>query len=387
MASGNGYHTAITRFYVDIRPLIPSNSHDPANLPLIDTLFDEQRESIKKFLRPADRLMSLASALLKYVFIHRYALIPWNEVRISKTPKPHQRPYWQPPPDWTGKGGLEFNVTHQNGLVALIGCKTPTAQSQEYSSPLRQSVSVSSPPVPEVAAKQVRLGVDLACTKEQGRTPKNVTTQAKLDEWVDIFGDVFSWRCRQDMKYAVIPDADETNIFQKRLRRFYAYWSLQEAFIKMVGEGLLAEWLKELEFENVIAPEPASAEEFPDDGFSWAFNDDEERKWTPRDQAVKGLKAILHGQRVDDVQLDLVAYEEDFLLATSIRGVTDSSGASTARWVKLDIEKDIRSCAEGKCKCLDQKVAKAQHDFDRPYPPYEMLADDKPTRSDVAPYP
>lgn len=86
MTSNEGYQTQITRFYIDVRPLIPSNKHDPSYLPLIDTLFDEQRETIKKFLRPADRLMSLASALLKYVFIHRYARISWDQIRISKPP-------------------------------------------------------------------------------------------------------------------------------------------------------------------------------------------------------------------------------------------------------------------------------------------------------------
>lgn len=356
MASNDGYKTSIARYYIDIRPLIPSNKADPTFLPLIGTLFDEQQATIKKFLRPADRLMSLGSALLKYYLIHRYALIPWDGVRISKTPKPHRRPYWQPPPDWSGEGGLEFNVTHQNGLVAMIGCKTPIAQIQDYSPPLSQLNGVSSaPPIPEATAKQVRLGVDLACTKEEGRTPKDVASQASLDEWVDIFGEMFSWRCRQDMKHASIPGADSATIYQKRLRRFYAYWSLKEAFIKMVGEGLLADWLKELEFENVIAPEPATAKDFPDDGFSWALHDDEEQKWSPPEKAIKDIKATLHGQSLKDVHLELVAYEHDFLLATSMRGVSDAAGASTGKWIKLDIDKEIRPCAEGRCQCLDTK--------------------------------
>ncbi len=352
MASNGDYVTPITRFYVDVRPLIASNKDDPTNLPLIETLLGEQRETIRKFHRPADRLMSLASALLKYVFIHRYAKIPWNEVQISKTPKPHRRPFWQPPPGWTGEGGLEFNVTHQNGLIAMIGCQTPTAQSQDYSPPLLQQNSLSSSvPLPEATAEQVRLGVDLACTKEEGRTPKDVTSQASLDEWVDIFGEMFSSRCRQDMKHATIRDADNITIYQKRLRLFYAYWSLKEAFIKMVGEGLLADWLKELEFESVLAPEPATADDYPDDGFSWAFDNDEERKWTPADKAVTDIKAVLYGQKMDDVHLELMAYEQDFLLATSMRGVTDRN--AMGKWIKLDIEKDIRPCATGNCHCLD----------------------------------
>lgn len=355
MALCDAYTTPVARFYVDVRALIPASRAEPTNLSLIETLPEEQQEAIRKFLRPADRLMSLASALLKNVFIHRYALIPWNEVRIFKTPKPHRRPYWQPPPDWTSEGGLEFNVTHQNGVIAIIGCKTPTAQSQDYSLPLLQQVNLTpAPPVPEASDTQVRLGIDLACTKEDGRTPKDVTSQASLDEWVDIFGEMFSWQCRQDMKHALIPGADDATIYQKRLRRFYAYWSLKEAFIKMVGEGLLAEWLKELEFEKVIAPEPATAGDFPDDGFSWAFKNDEEQKWTSPDKIVKDIEASLYGRKLDNVHLELVAYEEDFLLATSMRGVSDSERPSARKWIKLNIEKDIRPCAEGRCHCLDR---------------------------------
>jgi 4'-phosphopantetheinyl transferase len=316
MASLDSYSTPITRFYLDIRPLIPSNKHDPTSLPLIDTLLQEQRAAIQKYLRPADRLMSLASALLKYTFIHRYALIPWNEVRISKTLKPHNRPYWQPTTDWTGQGGLEFNVTHQNGVVAIIGCKTPTPQDNHHISPITKGTNgyADGPLTSERSTNQIRLGVDLACTHEEGRTPKDVTSQAKLDEWVDIFGEMFSWRCRQDIKHGEIPNTDSATIYQKRLRRFYAYWGLKEAFIKMVGEGLLADWLRELEFEDVHAPEPASPEDFPDDGFSWALSDDEERKWSAPDRAVRDIKA------------------------------------------KLEIEKDIRPCAEGRCQCLEQKI-------------------------------
>ena len=385
MAGGNEYVTPIHRFYIDIRPLIPANKQDKNYLPLIETLFDEQQQAIKKYLRPADRLMSLASALLKYTFLHRNAHIPWTDVRISKTPKPHHRPYWQPTPDWNGSGGVDFNVTHQNGLVAIIGCTTPTPQNQAYSSPIvRPSTSITSAPAPEIASQQIRLGVDIACTKEDGRTPKDVTSQAKLDEWVDIFGEVFSWRCRQDMKHAQIIGSDSTNIYQKRLRRFYAYWSLQEAFIKMVGEGLLAEWLKELEFENVHAPEPATADDFPDDGFNWAFSHDEERKWTPPEKAIRDIRASVYCKRLDDVRLELLAYEEDFLMATSIRGVQEAN-VGDKKWIKLDIE-DIRPCAEGRCKCLDRKQVGVAHEDGNEYSHAEANG---PTRDEdlKVPYP
>ena len=345
----------ISRLYIDTRPLTPLHSHDRSFLPLITTLRPEQQEAIQKFLRPADRLMSLASALLKYTFIHRTAQIPWSDITISKTPVPHKRPYWQPPSNWTGTGGLEFNVTHQNGIIAIIGCATPTLQSQEVSLPLPSTAPTSSE-TSTGRTPQIRLGVDVACVSEKGRTPTTITTQAALDEWVDIFGEMFSWRCRQDIKYFSPSSSTETrDIYALRLRRFFTYWSLKEAFIKMVGEGLLASWLLELEFDGVSSPPAATDSDYPDDGFSWALLSAEERKWTPPELAVRSTKAVLYGERLEDVKLEVVAYENDFLVSSCIRGVKEESRDGGSRWTQLDIERDIRPCAEGRCRCLEQK--------------------------------
>lgn len=351
--SRSGYTTPVSRFYIDVRSYIPPGRNDTVKLPLLKTLSSEQQDKIKAFMRPADRLMSLASALLKYVFIHRYALIPWDEVRISRTPDPHRRPYWEPGAGSTGGHGLEFNVSHQNGMVILIGCKTPDEQSQAYSTPRDDDA-----PVPERTQEQVRLGVDLACANEHGRTPADITSQEKLDEWVDIFEEMFSESCRNDMKTAPIRNSTSlVHTVQQRFRRFYAFWALKEAFIKMVGEGLLADWLSKLEFDGVHAPDPPISDDFSDDGFSWALRDEHEFKWTPPTKAEKNIKAILHGKRLNDVKLSLVAFEDDFLCATAMRGVIDASeGTAQERWMLLDIDNDIRPCAEGKCKCLEQRV-------------------------------
>ena len=353
LSTSSEYLAPIYRFYIDVRPQIPLMSRDSTALPLLSTLRAEQQASILGYMRPADRLMSLGSALLKYVFIHKYARVPWKDIHISKTPKPHGRPYWSPLASWKGKGGIEFNVTHQYGLIGLVGCLTPTAQSPIYSSPLTR-IEEGQPD----SDFQVRLGVDVACTREEGRTPADVTTQDKLDEWVDIFAEMFSEASRNDMKSALILHANpEVTIIQQRFRRFYAHWALKEAFIKMVGEGLLADWLAELEFQNVNAPDPATEHDHPCDGFSWAFRDQEELKWTPPIKAVKDISATLYGEKVDDVQMQLVAYEQDFLFAIASKGIVElDPGDEVGRWIKLDIEKDIRPCAEGSCKCLEESI-------------------------------
>ncbi len=70
---------------------------------------------------------------------------------------------------------------------------------------------------------------------------------------------MFSANERHDMLHVPISSvparAGELTQVQAKLRRFYTYWSLKEAYIKMVGEGLLASWLLELEFEDVVAPD------------------------------------------------------------------------------------------------------------------------------------
>lgn len=538
------YNTPIDRFYIDTRPYVPqpSNPKSLHTLPLLSTLQFSDQESVTRFIRPADRFMSLASAMLKYYFIHHRAKIPWSQVQISRTPQPHRRPYWEPPENWSSFDddthdeirGLEFNVSHQAGLVAIIGCSTPTAQLPTLINPFSHMDLMGHSTPPDIPGL-IRLGVDIACTNEDKRTPKNLTTQAKLDEWIEIFSEMFSDRERRHMCTAPIHmpikereegdwgsgsddesnsdsagnNGDENRPFQTyeanlillKLRRFYAYWSLKEAYIKMVGEGLLASWLRELEFLDVVAPPPPpppgpssrrpsavssrplssigqspSPGEMPTlsdmqnhrtsistpsseaqqgklpsltipasdlhrdrDSFSISsaeaqnhrkslavlndqssntthlhptpmtpttpgsttssthgsplplqrsaspvFTTREIAKWTPPDKAERGMTTLCQGHRVEDVDLEIVAYDEDFLVATAIKGVhepepkveiqsiSDPESAAAGRrtpvileagrdpwesrmWRRLDIEYDIRPCAEGRCRCLEER--------------------------------
>ncbi|KAL2397688.1 hypothetical protein ABEF93_003323 [Exophiala dermatitidis] len=452
------YTTTIDRYYIDTRQLVLStlDTKSTQSLPLLATLQYPDQEAVTRFIRPSDRYMSLASALLKYTFIHRRAKIPWSKVQVSRTPAPHRRPYWVPleeyelPEETCSKiGGLEFNVSHQAGLVAIIGCSTPRAQlptphTHSDSSTINKALDqldLTGHRTPILAADEIRLGVDIACTNEDRRTPQIMTTQAQFDEWVDIFAEMFSERERWTMRHAPIhipvvereegdywdSDTDTTSssdtapngnsygtgaaepgssreakLIHLKLRRFYAYWALKEAYIKMVGEGLLASWLQKLEFMNVVAPpsptgmprrswnqtstpartlsrspNPTSSDSKgvskhqstvnndhkPDVHLSsnTLSREDEVGKWTPPEKAERGVKTLLYGREVEDVDIELVAYDEDFLLATALRGVKEQqpnistdNRSQWKRWVRLDIEQDIRPCAEGKCHCLDE---------------------------------
>lgn len=364
------YSTQVSRFYIDTRPLVPTNPRGQCELPLLETLRDEDQTLILRFIRAPDRLMSFASALLKYIFIHRTARIPWNEVKICRTPHPHRRPYWATPPDWPGSGGLEFNVTHQAGIVALLGCKSPSAHETQDPVPVITDPAaggVTTVDSPVYSNQHVRLGVDIACTNEDKRTPTDLTDEVKLGQWIDVFSEMFSDEQRAHMKNdPVIAPADEgsstntrlhtnTEIIQQKLRRFYAYWALKEAYIKLVGEGLLANWLRQLEFFNVSVPLPLPASNLVKTSMN-----SEDLKWTPRPEVERRMTVSLNGESIKEVQMSLEAYEEAFLLATAMRGIhevpAEGDTSTTGQWLKLDIGKDIQPCALGLCDCLDQPL-------------------------------
>ncbi|KAF9893380.1 hypothetical protein FE257_011812 [Aspergillus nanangensis] len=331
----------LTRWYIDTRPLTESTP----TLPLLDTLQPTQQESIKRFFHLKDRHMSLASNLLKYLFIHRTCHIPWSDIKISRTAAPHHRPCFIPSANTPTP---EFNVSHQASLVALAGTSSPppppttTTPSPSLPSPLNPS----SPHLPQV-------GIDITCVNER-RNPKTPPpTIQSLADFVDIFAEVFSARELATIKSF----ARQTGDVEAGYRLFYAYWALKEAYIKMTGEALLAPWLRELEFTNVVAPAPGSTAPYT------------------------GVQTWLYREKVEDVRVELVAFEEDYLIATAARGgvvglssgsgpsgslgsggvdVGDGAGAGAAEegddaWGLLemvDIERDVRPCATGVCGCL-----------------------------------
>ena len=346
--SQDSYSVPITRWFIDTRPLHPA---DPKStnliLPLLSALTSEEQANITRFYQPKDKLMSLASTLLKFLFIHQTARIPWSEVVISRWPAPHKRPYWSPPTFWPRTYGLEFNVSHQAGLTALMGCQTQDRDSSSRPGPdLSTTGDSTSEPSP---ASPPRLGVDITCTDEAHRGPRNIITITALAQWIDIFSEMFSAQERRDMLHAPVssvpPTHGEQTHVTAKLRRFYAYWSLKEAYIKMVGEGLLASWLRELEFSDVTAPDVVASADQDADAWGPAIK-------STSSSNPAGFQVTLYKKTVDDVAMELVAYGSSFIIATAMKGVADEKATAEQNWRKVDIERDIRPCAEGRCTCL-----------------------------------
>ncbi|GFF32404.1 L-aminoadipate-semialdehyde dehydrogenase-phosphopantetheinyl transferase [Aspergillus udagawae] len=350
----NEREPSLTRWYIDTRQLTATNQP----LPLLETLQPSDQETVKKFYHLKDRHMSLASNLLKYLFIHRSCRIPWNKISISRTPAPHRRPCFIPSPALTEGTdepipSIEFNVSHQASLVALAGTISPpsnvasTTPAAVFANPSPSSVPASS--VPQV-------GIDITCVDERrARTSSAPSTRKQLAEYVDIFAEVFSQRELETIKNlggrfpAEAQDgAQETEAVEYGLRLFYTYWALKEAYIKMTGEALLAPWLRELEFTDVVAP--AQVQGLAGD---WG-------------EPYTGIKTWLYGKRVEDVRIEVVAFENDYIFATAARGAGLGAGSrplpasagvtvSVDPWMhmeRIDIDKDIAPCATGACQCV-----------------------------------
>ncbi|OOF92416.1 hypothetical protein ASPCADRAFT_509391 [Aspergillus carbonarius ITEM 5010] len=335
--NSNNNPPTLVRWYMDTRPLTAHTT----TLPLLSTLQPTEQEAIQKFYHLKDKHMSLASNLLKYFFIHRTCHIPWNQISISRTPAPHKRPCFIPSPTLlslvsTPIPTIEFNVSHQNSLVALAGTTIPTPPS-----PSTTTAATTAPPNPTTNPHPTipQVGIDITCVNERhGKRGPEPRTRSSFLEYATIFTEVFSARELSLIKSLTHPSGKypltSPEGVEYSYRVFFTYWALKEAYIKMTGEALLAPWLRELEFTNVIAPDAGEG-------------------------AYRGVKTSLYGKEVQDVRVEVVAFEGDFLVATAARGGEIGSRREgedgNDAWeglVRIDVEEDVRPCAVGECRCL-----------------------------------
>lgn len=298
-----------------------------------------EREAVTRKYHVADARMSLASALLKRLFVSKTLGIPWTQVRYGRKRDPtHGKPCALLPDG--SQAPIEFNVTHQNGLVALVGCNDPDAE----------------------------LGVDLVCTNERVDYAYKLIDREGLDGWVDIYEDIFSDEEMWDMKYNVdpFPLLDGTEItaemlgrydrvckrgqlitatlpsgemrtfssdllIDAKLRKFYVYWCFKEAYIKLDGEALLAKWIRELEFKNVRAPRQGSPARCAVYG-TWG-------------ERVCDSEAWLKRKRLLDVRLEIQSFEENFMIGVAAKPA-DRLPEYLTDFTNLHLEHDVLEFAK-----------------------------------------
>ncbi|KAL3418059.1 phosphopantetheinyl transferase [Phlyctema vagabunda] len=311
-----------------------------------------ERQSVLKYYHVKDAKMGLASHLLKHLVITKHCNIPWSESIISRDE--NKKPCYIPSADSPDQKYIEFNVSHQAGIVSLIA-----------------SFGFDS---------TVQVGTDVVCVDERLTHDYKFIEKEGFFGWVDMHGDVFApkeldemklspvelskdilsvqlqgygksqisrcqWRNQQltfqseygvDGKPQQIGPINTNDVIDQKLRRFYAFWCLREAYVKMTGEALLAPWLRDLEFRDV---QPPNAKEGLSEPESLVEGD-----------ALSELRIFFKGKPVQNVDMDLRAYGQHFMLAGALRVTTqgDRSKAILGSWRELDIERDVLEIAEAR---------------------------------------
>ncbi|KAF2272395.1 uncharacterized protein EI97DRAFT_213316 [Westerdykella ornata] len=298
----------LTCWLLDTRPLWPGDRRDNISKAAPDALAllpPEERKSCTgmHFLRNGKE--KLGSALLKRYFVSKTLGIPWNEVRYARKDDPKH-----------GKPGallldgsfanVDFNSSHQAEVIALVGTGLNCG---------------------------LNVGVDIVCPNER-HSPEDIDREGGFDKFVDGYDSVFSDAERRVLKsprqfpkamrdrdltrkhtldddhlYKACSDAGqmvgEVMSTDEKLRRFFALWGYTEAYLKMEGIGLLADWIRQLEFFNVRAPTPARrTQDVPQDDVG---------------EKVDDALVFFEGRHLKDVRLGIQAYGEEYMMAVAAR--------------------------------------------------------------------
>lgn len=170
------------------------------------------------------------------------------------------------------------------------------------------------------AAADAFIGVDITCVDE--RNEKRMLEKEGFEAFVEMHEEVFS---RADL--AAIKAAEGT--LDEKIRTFYAFWALKEAYVKLEGEALLADWLQETEFRNVRVPPPESKEEDSNGA-----------------NAAGAIEVWFCGKKQDDVEMFLAPFEHNYLIATAAKKPPGSRFAGLPPMKLLDLEEDILPFAD-----------------------------------------
>ncbi|KAL9125602.1 MAG: hypothetical protein Q9217_005213 [Psora testacea] len=247
----------------------------------------EERTKVLRFYRHTDAKLCLGSCLLKRCAIAQTCDVPWTDVTISEDE--HRKPCYKPADP--AKKTLQFNVSHHGALVVLVGCTD----------------------------ERIRVGVDIVRMNWE----KDYATVMRdgFEAWARVFETVFSNEEIRDITHYMPPaHTSQADEFRAKLRHFYVHWCLKEAYVKMTGEALLAKWLKQLEFRNVQVP--LAGQE--GNGADWG-------------QTCRNVEIWFHGKMVEDVQLEIQAFRDDYMVATAVSRIDTALDAFRA----LDVEHDV----------------------------------------------
>lgn len=277
----------------------------------MEILPSEEEQAVLKYWFVRDAKMSLTSHLLKHLAIHELGGVPWALSTISRDQ--NGKPCFSPS-NGAGKV-LEFNVSHQAGLVPLIACASP----------------------------EVEVGIDVVCVNE--RSDNATIRKNGLFEWIDMHAEVFSRYEVRYMKYdteslplpsslqidlegrandaiancqrldglvswttsdGALQELNANVIIDAKLRRFYAFWCLREAYVKMTGEALLAPWLGDLEFRKFKVPAANKDAALDDSDLLLG-------------EITTEFEIYFKGEQVENVTMELRALGRNYMVGTAVR--------------------------------------------------------------------
>ncbi|KAF1984511.1 4'-phosphopantetheinyl transferase [Aulographum hederae CBS 113979] len=328
---------AITCWLLDTRSLWPGDRIAEAAPEALKLISPEEREACCRKFHIQDARNSLASALLKRLFIAKTTGTPWKDIRFGRKGDPvHGKPCFAPLDG--SPSPIEFNISHQAGLVALVGAATP----------------------------DIEVGVDIVCVNE--RDEYRTIDKEGLDGFVEMYEDVFSQEELWDMKYNVdtvtlldgteltsqdlgrhdrcvasdrqislaLPNGERVSfvsdqIIDAKLRRFYSFYCYKEAYIKLDGEALLAKWIRELEFKHVRAPKPGTVARCSTIG-TWG-------------EKVNDVEVWLKNKKLDDMVMQLQSFEENFMIGVAAKSAKAEIKLEIPHFRSLHLEHDVMEFA------------------------------------------
>lgn len=172
------------------------------------------------------------------------------------------------------------------------------------------------------------VGVDVvSCFERRDRDREAVSTNGWA-EFVKVYEEVFA-----SGEVAFLAGLEGMGMgVDMRLRYFYALWCLREAYVKMSGEALLADWLKALEFRDFRPPVPAVG--VGGDG-----------ELVPG-EVVGGIEVWRDGKRQEDVRMELRAFGRGYMVGVATRSgrPADVFDLELGGFQVVELE-DIRRCA------------------------------------------
>ena len=299
----SGLSGQVFRYVVYVEPILCNESHkdpkswhkEPRISSFLSMLPAQEQDSTLRYFRIPDKARALGSRLLKHLAITRTCGVPWQASVVSVHPV-NGKPFYDTRS--VNENTLEFNVSHDDDIVILAG----------------------------VGGKGRQIGIDVMNTK-RARDQNAWREHGGWEGWINTFEAALHPNEMQAMRDFQPSGTDDAVILQK-LRLFYCYWVLKEAYIKMTGEAFLDPHIKQLEFRGVKTPKPLTKTSESDTSSPWG-------------EIIKDFEVWKHGLHLQNVYMELQSLGSDYVVATAISMPKDTAERDFPPAEVIDLQRDV----------------------------------------------